>query len=138
MMHRYRRTAAALLAAASITLLAACGSSSSSNSGSGASGARPAGFKLTASEQSCLKQHGVTLGGRPGFGKRPGGATGGPPSGGGQGGPPSGGKPPAGAFGRKGAHGGFPHAGAAQTKAFKACGVSLPSGVPRGGAPTAG
>lgn len=113
MMERYRRTTAMFLAAGSMCTLTACGSSSnsSSGSGSGSGSGGPGGFKLSSSQKSCLKKHGVTL--------------------------PSGGfKRPTGANGSTRPKGQFPRSGAqfkVRQAAFKACGVSFPAGGPRGG-----
>jgi hypothetical protein len=131
MIHRYRQLSTVVLLAVCMFAVAACGSSSkTSSTPSGGAGARSAGFKITTSERSCLKKHGVTL-----------------PTGGfaGHGGHfAKGGKPPAGAKfpGRgKGAKGSFAHGGSAQnsarSKALKACGVSF-GGGPRGGPGGAG
>jgi hypothetical protein len=138
MIHRYRHLTTAVLAAACIFAVAACGSSSSSTSTSAASaaagGAHPVGLKLTTSQRSCLKKHGVTLP-TGGFGGRGGGGR----FTGGRGGtPPKGTKFPAGARRRgtggapPGARSGFSH-NSAQSAALQACGVSFGSRV--GGGP---
>jgi hypothetical protein len=142
MIHRYRQLRAVVLAAACIFAVTACGSSSSSTSTPAASGAgggaHSVGLKLTTSQRSCLKKHGVTLP-TGGFGGRGGGGR----FTGGKGGtPPKGTKFPAGA--RRGGKAGTPPAGrggfahnSAQSAALKACGVSFGSG-PRGGPGGAG
>ena len=111
-----------LLVAVWMFAVAACGSSAKSSSAGGGAGARPAGFRITTSERSCLKKHGVTL------------PTGG--FAGHRGHFPRGGKPPKGAKfpgHGKGARGSFPHGGfaanPARSKALKACGVSFGSGL---------
>ena len=137
MIHRSRRLGVVVLTIGCMCLVAACGSSS--KSGSGSSAANPAGhfagFKLTSTQRSCLKQKGVTI------------PTGG--FGAGAHGHFRGGKFPKGGFKNgkfpKGnfKHGKFPkgkfsHGGFGQSSkfrsAFKACGVSFPSRA-AGGAP---
>ena len=118
MIHRYRKLSTVVLVTVCMFAVAACGSSSTaSTTSAGAAGARAAGFKITTSERSCLKKHGVTL------------PTGG--FAGHQGHFPKGGKPPKGAkfpgHGAGGAHGGFAP-NSARSKALKACGVSFGSG----------
>lgn len=147
MTHRYRRLATIVLATGSMCVLAACGSSSSSHSSStgagaaGTPGRHGVGLKLTASEQSCLKKHGVTLP-TGGFGGAGGGRRGSFPKGGKgfKGGtPPKGAKgfhgtPPKGGF-KGGGHGGFAQ-NPKRAAALKSCGVSFGS-RPGGGSPPA-
>jgi hypothetical protein len=137
MIHRPRRIGAVVLSIACMCSVAACGSSS--NSGSASTGtapsghAAPVGLKLTSSEQSCLKKKGVTL--------PTGGFRGGPPGAtGAHGGAPNfkgHGKFPKGRFPKgkfpTGAHrsGGFAQSSKFRT-AFKACGVTFPSGGSQG------
>jgi hypothetical protein len=137
MTQRIRRILFTPAAVGCVCLIAACGSSSSKSSPTspGASGiVRPAGLKITTSEQTCLRKHGVTLpsGGHGHFG------GGKPPTGSGAGTPPTGAggtharhRFPKGAAGA----GGF----ATQEAALKACGVSLPFHHPGGtSGPSAG
>jgi hypothetical protein len=141
MIHRSRRLGVAVLTIGCMCLVAACGSSS--KSGSGSSAANPAGhfagFKLTSTQRSCLKQKGVTI---PTAGFRGGAGA----HGNFKGGPPNGksakGKFPKGNL-RKGKFpkNGTPPAGFARQNskrqaAFKACGVSFPSRAAGGASPS--
>jgi hypothetical protein len=132
MIHRHRQLAAVLLAAASIFAVTACGSSSSGHTASNAASTAAAhrfGFQISASERTCLKNHGLTL---PTANFHRGGRF------------TRGGKPPAGVRRRfkrgtppKGGHAGFAGASSKFAKAMKACGVSFPA-RPGGGPPSAG